>query len=146
MDKGKIRYIYIALCSLIFIIHSCTKDKVAQPVDNSTVSFKNDIYPVFSSTGHCSNSGCHGTDGSSIPPHMYSLDSAYTSLLRDTSSNLSGYPFVDTLNPANSFVYIKLTDPNPPDGGARMPEDGGYLSDEFTAKLLKWIEQGAHNN
>jgi hypothetical protein len=139
-------HLIVLLCSTAMLLYSCTKDKIPAPVISTTVSFSKDIYPVFASSGNCGNTTCHGADVDSRLPHMYSLDSCYTSLLRDTSTNLAGYAFVDTLNPANSFVYIKLTSENPPDGGVRMPNGGPYLSNEFTEKVLKWIQQGAPKN
>ena len=140
----KAKYLFIALCA-IWIISSCTKDKVVPPVINTTVSFRQDIYPVFaSSTGHCGNTLCH-TDQFSLP-WFTSADSCRTSLLRDTSVNIEARtPFINLEQPESSYLYIKLTSANPT-YGERMPKDGPYLSPEFTAKVLAWIKQGAPDN
>jgi hypothetical protein len=142
MKKVNILGVLILLSSISAFIYSCTKDKIAPAEDNTIVSFRNDIYPVFAGSG-CSNTGCHADVFS--PPLMFSLDSCYTSLLRDTSYNIDGYRYVDTTNAQDSYLYIKLVSSNPPYGD-RMPVGGPYLSSEFTAKVLRWIEQGAPDN
>ena len=137
--------IAVTLLCGIGIINSCTKDKIAPVVINTEVGFSKDIYPVFkSSEGHCSQSGCHADAAS--PPDFSSLDSCYTTLLRDTSYNLEQRVlYVNVEHPDSSYLYIKLTQNNPAYGG-RMPLDGPYLSSEFTSKVLTWIKQGAHKN
>ena len=144
MRKVKKASILVLLCCLIVAIDSCTKDKVAVPEVNTEVSFRNDIYPVFkSTTGHCGTSSCH-TDAFS-PPLFSSADSCYVSLTRDTSYNIAGYRYINRSSPDSSFLFIKLTKTVPPYGD-RMPQGGPYLSEEFNAKVLAWIKQGAPNN
>src|SRR5436305_14695449 len=101
------------LLSILWMVNSCTKDKLTPVEINTPVSFSRDIYPVFkSSSGHCDNSGCH-TDEFSLP-WFTSLDSCYTSLLRDTSINLlNGVRFVNREHPEDSYLYQKLTLTNP---------------------------------
>jgi hypothetical protein len=139
----------VAVCALlctILLVYSCTKDKLTPPVSTNTeVSFKNDIYSVFKSASvDCGNGSCHYDEYSL--PWFTNVDSCYTSLLRDTSINIEyAVKFVNTEHPDSSFLYQKLAFSHQI-YGERMPLGGPYLSEQFTAKVLDWIKQGAHNN
>ncbi len=94
-----------------------------------TVSFKNDIVPVFMMS--CDQSTCHsGTDSKG----RVNLEPAYA------YRNLFQHNLIDTLNPTQSQLYERLTSPN-----SSMPP-GIYLDNCTLKTILTWIEQGAKNN
>ena len=96
-----------------------------------TVSFHQHIIPLFNT--YCNDVGCHS---GSLPPSRIKLDSvnAYSQLTK------KGSGYIDTINPANSVIYvsvISVSNPMPP---------SKPLSDYNKQLLLKWIEQGAKEN
>jgi hypothetical protein len=95
----------------------------------TTVSFANDLQPIFN--GKCNMSGCHSS-GANAPD--LSAGAAYAGAVS----------FVNTANPANSELYIRITLPAGSEGF--MPEGSAPLSDDQKAKILTWITEGAQNN
>lgn len=98
--------------------------------DYPTVSFKNDVQPIF--TANCALSGCH------IAPNAQAnlvLDSA------NAYTRLSHSSYVNAGNPETSVLYLNMigssSDPMPPTG---------ILGKEETDKVYYWIKQGAANN
>lgn len=98
-------------------------EEIIIPVDS--VRFSTDITPIFTEQG-CDVSGCHKPNG--FMPPDFSPDVVYESILT----------YVDTLLPAESEIYIKLHDPSSTHVGRSTPEQ--------QALILKWIQEGAHNN
>jgi hypothetical protein len=96
---------------------------------NTTVSFANDIQPIYNSA--CNMSGCHATGG-----HVPDLSpgAAYAGTLT----------YINTANPSNSDLYVRVMMSAGSEGF--MPEGGAPLSDEQKAKILTWITEGAQNN
>ena len=121
--------IVILFFGLFILISSCRYDYYVEPVIEitDTVSFANDILPIFNNS--CSTSGCHNTGG--IAPDLSPV-SAY--------DNLFLYNLVDTASPEMSVLYIRMnstSDPMPP---------AGKLQPIEIATVLAWIEQGGNNN
>jgi hypothetical protein len=120
------------ICILITL--SCSRNQ-SNPVVQApctlpdTVSFKNDIVPVFEIS--CDQPTCHsGTDSKG----RTNLEPAYA------YNNLFKHKLIDTLSPTQSQLYERLVSPN-----SSMPP-GIYLDNCTIQTILKWIEQGAHNN
>jgi hypothetical protein len=115
---------------------SCTRNQsnpIVQPPCNlpDTVSFKNDIIPVFELS--CDQANCHsGTDTSSRGRVNLKPAYAYNDLFKQH--------LIDTLNPTQSQLYQRLVST-----GNSMPP-GIYLDNCTIQSILKWIEQGAKNN
>ena len=117
-------------CGCIFFIASCYKDKtvpLATPEITRTVSFSQDIIPIFNKS--CNTSGCHSVGGQT--PNL-SEGNAFNSL---TIGN-----YFDKNAPENSIIYLKMTGKR----GTPMPVSG--VNKDYAALVLAWIKQGAGNN
>jgi hypothetical protein len=117
----------------LFVVEGCYKS-VTVTEDNSpavtkTVSFSNDLIPIFGKS--CALSGCHSAGGQA--PDL-SAANAYTSL---TTGN-----FYNKTTPASSTLYLWLTGKEP----ATMPLGAGNNPSNINALSLAWITQGAKNN
>ena len=119
---------YIRIISLLFIIlsisFSCEYKFVELPeITNDSISFKNDIVPIFNNS--CNTTGCHVVGHTIID---LSPENAYDDLWAKS--------LIDTAAPAESELYTKIA------GGKHF--DNATPTDY--AMILKWIEQGANNN
>lgn len=94
------------------------------PVIPDTVSFANDIIPIFERG--CNAGVCHGQGG--IPP-ILTADQAYTSLFEENQ--------IDLNTPENSILYTKMA------SGGSMNK---YTEPGEPELVLKWIQQGAMDN
>jgi len=93
-----------------------------------TMSFKDDIVPVFEKS--CNASGCHATGGKAP---LLTATSAYTSL--------SVGNYFKATDPDNSLLMLWLNGKKSP----AMPIGAGP-DQEINAKIYAWIKQGAKNN
>jgi len=120
----------VLLIAIAVTVISCTHSpQVSTPALPATVSFKNDIIPVF--TAYCLGSGCHSSPNAAA--NLDLTDSvAYVQLFHKND--------IDTINPPNSFLYETMNTTGTP-----MPPSG-RLSNYDVAIVLKWIQQGAKNN
>ncbi len=128
--------VVILLLGLFFSITNCKMDKgpVEPEIDPETISFANDIQPVFNQ--YCTS--CHPSSGN--------LDlrqgQAYGELVNVPASGYNALR-VKPGDPGNSVLYKKI------DGsgayGSNMPL-GGSLSQNDIDKIKAWIEQGAPDN
>jgi hypothetical protein len=123
------------LVAILIVMSACffsCKKKITSPSPTpslpSTVSFSNDIIPVFNV--HCNTSGCHG-GGSPAAGLNLSQNVAYSQLFTKHE--------IDTTNASNSNLYIQVA-------SGQMPQTGGKLSDYNISLILKWIQQKAKNN
>ena len=118
----------LAVLAIIIIVSSCQYKFIVEPVvpppdPEDTISFSQEIVPIFSEQG-CT--GCHNTGGQA--PDL-TADNAYNSI---TSMGL-----VDTNDPPASKIYYY---PLP---------DGNHFAKYTSAQaslVLAWIEQGALDN
>lgn len=118
----------------LFLFVGCNKDegpliRMGVPVDSTLVRYKSDIQPIFNA--HCIE--CH----TESDPKMNLLPCCSYEQLTTTGFNA---PYVDTLVPTNSRLYMHLTGQL-----LFMPYSGPILVEE-AATILLWIEQGAKNN
>lgn len=120
------RMLKIIIGVLLFMgaLSSCEKAYFVTPVfdPNASVSFANDLQPIF--TSKCISSGCHN---GAVSPNL-TVGQSY--------SNLIDKGLVDTLNPAQSILMIKLNTNMPP----------GKLPAADINKFLVWITKGAQEN
>ena len=117
---------------MISFLHftSCKKKKEKCDLPD-TVSYKNDVQPIFNE--NCTTSGCHsGTN----PKGNLNLVSSVS--YQQLSNSQSGY--INTTNPSSSLLYSSMKSLNNP-----MPPNG-VLEQCKLDLILKWIEQGAQNN
>jgi hypothetical protein len=124
---------YVWFCfilSLGLFLQSCSKDYFVPPDISETdiQSFSKDIQPIF--TKSCLGSGCHSVSGGLVP----FLESAIS------YDNLIGGNYVDTLNPAGSKLYVRISA-----NSNTMPPTSKLPPAEIK-KILIWIKQGAQNN
>ncbi|MDX2191343.1 MAG: hypothetical protein SFY32_15935 [Bacteroidota bacterium] len=120
------------------MIFTCTNDnkedikpKINDICNKITISFKNDIVPIFNT--HCINPGCHSGNSPQSNLNLES-DKAYVQLSRKSRG------YIDTLEPKNTVLYASLTSTISP-----MPPSG-KLDDCTLALFEKWMKQGAKNN
>jgi hypothetical protein len=115
----------------LLLLPGCYKDKTVisdtGPAITRTVTFANDIIPIFNKS--CSVTGCHTSGGKS--PDL-TASNAYNSL------KVGNY--FNTGNPEASVIYLWLTGKKT----TQMPVGG--MNKDYNALVLAWIKQGAKNN
>lgn len=110
-----------------------------------SVSFRNDLEPLFMRPFGAAGCGCHQPSSrrsSGIDATGFDV-STYTSFVRGGSSSRD--TAVIPGDPCASLVVQKVT--SAPPSGARMPSDGPpFLSPKEIALLGDWIAEGAIDN
>ena len=133
MTPKKIIWLAASFTMVAIIFQSCydvtTVTINNSPVVTKTVSFKQDIIPIF--TKSCSISGCHNSGGKN--PDL-TADKAYASLTIGNYLNLS--------KPDQSVLYLYLTGKKTP----AMPLGAATNPSSINELTLAWITQGAKNN
>jgi hypothetical protein len=112
------------------LLGGCYKNRTVLtdvPAITRTVTFSQDIIPVFNKS--CNLSGCHSAGGQ--VPNL-TPTAAYNSLIIGN--------YVDKASPENSYIYLKMTGKK----GSVMPPSG--MNKDYNALMLAWIQQGALNN
>lgn len=125
---------YLLLTILVSVVFTACEKEYFMPVvvsDTDTISFKNEIAPIF--TTNCAISGCHNSGG--IPP-VLEESVAHSNLISGGYIAMVGAE-VDTANAASSKLYEKI-DTGSMAGFISKPED--------KTRILQWIKQGALNN
>jgi hypothetical protein len=129
MSHNKKIYGFLAGFTILLII-GCYKDKTVVSETGAeitrTVSFANDIMPIFNAS--CNSSGCHSAGGKA--PDL-SGTNAYKSLT-------NGY--INAGDPQVSELYQWMIGKR----GVPMPTNG--INKEYNSLVLAWIKQGAQNN
>jgi hypothetical protein len=110
------------------------------PLSGPTVSYANDIVPLFNSAG-CLAGNCHGGDN---PQSAYSLAAYGDSFEPGTEARLFQWCPIVPGDPEASYLIEKL---RPfPLTGARMPFLRPPLGDEEIELVATWIAEGAADN
>ena len=105
------------------------------------VSFKNDIYePIFYNNGEGRCMPCHNDDGGQM--RLVPADLAYDELISGVSKNDGGVPYINTVQPEESYLYRLAIDDNVE---YAMPPNSDLTPFEVET-ILMWIAQGAQNN
>ena len=116
----------IVFATIIVSINSCKNNTLTPLSAAPVISFKNDVQPLI--TSYCTESGCHGTDGSRrLKLLTYADVMTEISAGKPHSSNLYQTLIANTVN----------TMPKPPN--ARM-------TDTEIKTIYLWILEGANNN
>jgi len=105
------------------------------------VSFKNDIYEAIiynNGEGRCMP--CHNDDGGQI--HLVPSSLAYDEFVNGVSVNDGGVPYINTIQPEESYLYRLVTGDNVE---YVMPPNSTLTPYEIETILI-WISQGAQNN
>lgn len=112
---------------------------------DTTVSFRNDVLPLFERPFGQAGCSCHMPSSrrtSGIDATGFDV-STYTSFTR--GGNASRDTAVVPGDPCGSLVVQKVS--SAPPSGSRMPSDGPpYLSPKEIALLSDWIAEGALDN
>lgn len=103
-----------------------------------SVSFSQDIQPIF--TGTCAAAGCHDSGTQESGVHLSTYDDALSSV-----GVQYGTEIINPGNPNDSPIVDKISN-DTPQFGARMPEGGPPLSSAQIDSIIAWIEDGAPNN
>jgi hypothetical protein len=119
------------------------KSKDGDP--NHSVSFKDDILPMFQRPGSQAGCTCHQPSSKGTP----GIDATGLSLESYTSLRRGGTTSHDTIvvpgDPCASLIVQKVS--NAPPSGARMPPGGPpFLTPDEITLLSDWIAEGAHDN
>lgn len=122
MKWKKHRYLYLTLIIAFILPYSCEKETII-PIKVETVSFKNDIVPIF--TSKCIE--CHA---GSRNPDLRAAN-AYNSLKKGN--------YYDTIVAAQSILYKQLTTNT-------SHAQTSKVSDLEVQKILLWITKGAKND
>ena len=128
----KKQYYFLIFTFLLFMIglNSCSYDNIVEPAPpnpTDTVSFSQQIEPIFNSGNYCTS--CH-TTGVQAPD--LTTGNAYTSII---NMNL-----VNTSSPETSTLYWYVSPENNADHTWKK-----YTTTQ-AALVLLWIQQGAKNN
>lgn len=102
----------------------------------TTVSFANDIQPIF--TNSCVE--CHGGSGGLF----LSSGQAYNNLVGVVATGNSSFNRVTPGDPDNSYLVMKLRGDSR--AGSRMPLGRTPLSNDVINLIVTWINEGAQNN
>ena len=138
----------IAISSLYTVVLAgaaigCQVNLPDPPVDRE-VSFATEIQPIF--TQRCAD--CHSdgglADNQGIPMRLVeglTLDS----IVNQPSSQDSGLTLVIPSDAANSLLFLKVSENDPPIGST-MPLIGEMLPSGELGLIRDWIDQGAMDN
>ncbi len=109
--------------------------------DSTTVSFAQDIQPVFNQ--NCALSGCHT---GSFPAAGLNLQSsqAYNNIVNIPSSQRSSLNLITPSDPDNSYLIRKIKGEDI--SGSRMPLSRSALDMTTIATFETWVREGAQNN
>lgn len=89
-------------------------------------------------TGNCA--GCHPPlEGMNLLPGQ-----VYASIVNVPSREVPRLVRVKPGDPAESYLYLKISETRPP-VGARMPRSGPPLTNDEITTIQAWIAQGAHD-
>lgn len=93
-------------------------------------------------TPRCAQSGCHVGAGAPFGLDLGSASSSSANLIGVSSAERPGVARIAPGDPANSYLYWKVTD-NPNIGGDPMPLSGVPLNGGELDLIASWIDGGA---
>ncbi len=107
------------------------------------VSFSENVQPIF--TQHCAVVGCH-VPGNPPEGQVLAAGFAYSNIVNVPSMEVPSDFRVDPGNPAQSYLYLKITAQQ--SVGSYMPpaSTNDVLSGADKSTIMNWITQGALNN
>lgn len=111
-----------------------------EPID-TTATFTRVQNEIFTPT--CAQLGCHDPLGRQ-EQLILSPGRGYAMIVGQPSVESSSLQRVKPLDPANSYLYRKITGSGIT--GDRMPQGGPYLSDAQIKLVRDWIRRGAPND
>ncbi len=143
--------VMLAIVGMIVSVSSCTKDQgpiivpeedTTSVPDGPTVSFKNDVEPLFQFGTNPQCTSCHPPSGEL----NLITDSAYSNLVNVPTYSFSGaYTLVVPFDTTNSVLWDKINGYGNYGMGMPPPVGGGY-SPEALDIISTWIMEGALDN
>lgn len=107
----------------------------------STVSYANDIVPLFIET-NCLSTACHG---GIVPSSRFDLRTYESTFIAGDDARQIGACEITPGDPDNSFLMEKLRSADPR-VGLQMPLEREPLTAAQLAIIETWIREGAQNN
>jgi hypothetical protein len=96
-----------------------------------------DAFPILQDS--CGLAGCHGANAP-FGDFGESEDAINDFLDKPSLDPDCDYPIVDTADPANSLLYVKLGEDWPREcGNLQMPAQGDFLTEDETLCVLGWL-------
>ncbi len=108
---------------------------------NATVSYQNDIAPLFDQVG-CTTLGCHG---GGLNSSGFDLSSFASSFTPGDEASFYGICPIQAGNPDASYLIEKISN-DMPRNGVRMPNGLDPLTPAQIELVRTWIMEGAPNN
>lgn len=140
-------YVYLATMGALIVCGLACQGgvNVPAPPTDETVSFADDIQPIFDARcTECHRAGSPTNEIAGIRM-ILTADDSYDSLVDQTSSQRAELTLVTPDDPDASLLWLKVSSNRPP-VGATMPLFGERLSSEELGLLRDWIAQGAMDN
>lgn len=128
--------LFLLICLAVLFVSSCEHEKVLGLGDPTLANIQQKIF-----TPRCAVSGCHVAGGNGPMP-LTSTQESYDNLVNQPSIEVTTLQIVEPMNPADSYLIIKLT------GelgivGDTMPQGGGLLPADEIQLIRDWIQAGA---
>ncbi len=150
----------LCFASLLALICSCGSDNGGTLTDGGTNDGNTGcaVEPTFTSihddlltTTRCAIPGCHA---STVPQadldYQAGKQAVYDELLTTgTFNTLANGQFPNRVvanDPASSYLYVKVSETNPPGGGSGRMPPGLPLADCEIQAIQEWIQNGAMND
>ncbi len=118
------------------------------PVALASPRFGTDLLPMFQATCGSSTSTCHGQ--TTVPSGKFSFSTGtgrtaqdvHNDLVNAPAQQIQGWVRVKPGDPANSWLYAKVTGNNQ-GYGTQMPQAANPLCTSTLENIRTWIQQGA---
>lgn len=122
------------------------QNPLATPISNPR--FSTDLLPMFQATCGSASSSCHGAV--TVPGGKFSFSTGagrtaqdvYNDLVNAPANQIQGWVRVKPGDPANSWLYAKVTGNNQ-GYGTQMPQAANPLCTATLENIRIWIQQGA---
>lgn len=117
---------------------------VADTTQAATVSYANDIFPLFEPQKYnCNSSGCHGSPLVSSNFSVSTYDDLFVQGDEASAMNICS---IKPGEPDASYLYLKMKGQVGTIQGERMPLGGPMVTQDDLDLVHDWILEGARNN
>jgi hypothetical protein len=148
--------ILLLYVSLFLLAGGCGDDETTQPpqladcssiadtTQAATVSYANDIFPLFEPQGYnCNSSGCHG---SPLVSSNYAVSTYEDLFMQGDEAVAMNICSIKPGDPDASYLYLKMKGQVGTIQGERMPLGGPVVTPADLDLMRVWILEGARNN
>lgn len=117
---------------------------VADTTQPATVSYQNDIFPLFEAQKYnCNSSGCHGAPLVSSNFTVSTYEDLFMAGDEATAINVCS---IKPGDPEASYIYLKMKGQAGTIQGERMPLSGPVVTPSDLDLMRNWILEGARDN